>query len=361
MNGGAVDCDSHFLEPPGLWREHLDPAFRADAPELVDSGGRLLLAVDGAAYPRNPVHAGLASLYRPDGTPTDAAAPFAHASTSPEARLSRLDGSGTAREIVYPTLGMVGASSIRDPALAAAHAVAYNRFAADRAVAGRVSPAMIVPFNHPGAAVGVLAHGRRLGLTVLRASSTPPAGTSLGDATLDPIWAAAQDLDVTVTFQDSTISATAATAAMERASSWRLLYLGAHVLDAQMAMAEVILGGIATRFPGLRFGWQETHVRWIPAWLRLLDDRFRRPGIEAPSDVFRRRCFVSAFPDEPGLADHVAEVGAGGLVFGSDWPHRHLFAPTADDWPAEVRARPDLDEPTAEAALVANPRRWFPA
>ena len=46
MDGFPVfDVDSHFMEPPDLWADHIDPAFRGRVP--VGSGDRGALVVDG--------------------------------------------------------------------------------------------------------------------------------------------------------------------------------------------------------------------------------------------------------------------------------------------------------------------------
>lgn len=360
----AVDSDTHFFEPPGLWHHYLDAAHRSQAPVLVERGERLLLEVDGVAYPAAASHAGLGSLYRPDGEPTDAVAEAQRISTNPTERLARMDRVGTHAEVIYPTIGMMGANAIRDPGLAAAHARAYNRFAADIAAGDpdRLQCAMIAPLNHPQQAAAEVRHARgELGLTVLMAGFSAPGGHALSSPEMDVVWGTAQDLDVTVTFQDSSLSAGPTTSGIARAGTWRMLYLAAHVVEAQLGLADLILGGVLARFPRLRVGMQETHLTWVPSWLRLLDERFgaRRPLTMLPSEHFRSQCFTSAFPDEPGVREYVDAVGAANLVFGSDWPHRDLVPGSDPEWVAEVQRRDDLDPAEAEAALVDNPRQWF--
>ena len=47
----------------------------------------------------------------------------------------------------------------------------------------------------------------------------------------------------------------------------------------------------------------------------------RANGPDAPSELFRRQCFVSVEPEEE-LAKHVvAEPGDDNLVLWTDWPH----------------------------------------
>ena len=360
----SVDCDTHFFEPIDLWREHSDPAWRDSAPRLVVDGDRLLLCVDEVAYPASSAHAGLGSIYRADGTVTDSAWDLHVASIDPVQRLGRMDRTGTDVEIVYPTVAMMGMHSIRDPLHAASHARAYNRFAASVTAESpdRLRAAMIVPLNHPTRAVAELVHAReQLGLGVLLVSFTAPAPYTLSSPELDIVWAAARDLDVTVTFQDSSIAAGERTTGLARATTWRMLYLASHVVEAQLGLADLLLGGTIGRVAGLRIGIQETHVRWLPSWLTLLDERFgrRRGATPLPSESFRDHCFVAAFPDEPGVREFVDAVGPDNLVFSSDWPHRELVAGTDPQWVAAVSGRTDLRREEIDRALDANARRWF--
>ena len=42
-----VDTDCHQMEPPTLWQEHIEPAFRDRAPRLEEHGGRPAMMVEG--------------------------------------------------------------------------------------------------------------------------------------------------------------------------------------------------------------------------------------------------------------------------------------------------------------------------
>ena len=40
-----------------------------------------------------------------------------------------------------------------------------------------------------------------------------------------------------------------------------------------------------------------------------------------PSDYFRRQCFITCEPTEPGIERVIDLVGEGGVLFGSGYPH----------------------------------------
>ncbi len=42
-----VDTDAHQMEPPSIWSEYIDPAFRGREPRPEQVGGRRQLVVEG--------------------------------------------------------------------------------------------------------------------------------------------------------------------------------------------------------------------------------------------------------------------------------------------------------------------------
>ena len=42
-----LDCDAHQMEPGGIWRDYIDPAFRDEAPRLAKAGARSTIMVEG--------------------------------------------------------------------------------------------------------------------------------------------------------------------------------------------------------------------------------------------------------------------------------------------------------------------------
>ena len=59
------------------------------------------------------------------------------------------------------------------------------------------------------------------------------------------------------------------------------------------------------------------------------------------------------------LATQLDALGPERVVFSSDWPHRELVPGNDPDWVGHVRGRHDLSADEIDAALDANPRRWF--
>lgn len=364
---GVVDCDTHYWESPDLWTAYIDPQFRDRAPHFVHDGDRLLMQVGESIYPSAPEHRGLGATYGPDESLHAQTIWDKEVSTDPVRRLAFMDAERTDVNVIFPTLGMVGFSNIADPALAAACARAYNRYCADFASADRrrLRPAMLIPFNHPEVAVEEMRWARQEGgMTLAFANPTPPLDTCWSDPVFDAIWSAMEDLGVTLAFHESAVGAGPSTVGISRyRGRSRMLYLCAHSVEPQLAVMDIILGGTLLAHPRLRVGLLEAHLSWVPGWLDLIDhlgDRYSEARVDAElkaSDVFKRQCFIAAFPDDIRVRETVDAVGLENVVFSSDWPHKSL---TEQHTSLDVfMARPDLTEDEKAAIVTVNPGRWM--
>jgi predicted TIM-barrel fold metal-dependent hydrolase len=364
---GVIDCDTHYWESVDLWADYIEPAFRDRAPQWVHDGDRLLMRVGESIYPSAPDHRGLAATYGPDETLPEQMIWDKEVSTDATRRLALMDDEQTDVNIIFPTLGMVGFSSIQDPALAAACARAYNRYCADFASADprRLRPVMLIPFNHPDVALDEMRFAReQLGLTIAFANPTPPLDTCWSDPLFEGIWSGMEDLGVTLAFHESAVGAGPSTVGINRyRGRSRMLYLCAHTVEPQLAVMDMLLGGVLVAHPGLRVGLLEAHLSWLPGWLQLIDhlgDRYSEARIDPEllaSDVFRRQCFVAAFPDDIAIRETVDGVGLENIVFSSDWPHKSL---TEQHTSLGVfMARDDLSDKEKEIIVSVNPAKWM--
>jgi predicted TIM-barrel fold metal-dependent hydrolase len=115
----------------------------------------------------------------------------------------------------------------------------------------------------------------------------------------------------------------------------------------------------------LRVAFLEAGASWLPSWLWRLDE-LSYPHMKEevagniemlPSEYFRRQCWVSFEPSEPGLDVVIEHVGLDRLLYGSDYPHPdHGAQPIVDQF-SDNRAA--AAEDIRRAALEDNPRRLF--
>jgi len=74
----------------------------------------------------------------------------------------------------------------------------------------------------------------------------------------------------------------------------------------------------------------------------------------APSEYFRRQCWVSVEAKDPHVAHVAGAIGADRLLFASDFPHYDAVFPGAV---SAFRAHCDLADPDAAAVLAGNAAR----
>ena len=224
---------------------------------------------------------------------------------------------------------------------------------------------MLLPLNHPEVAIEELRYARdECGLSVAFANPTPPDDIAWSDPRYDALWSAMEDLAVTMAFHESAVGATPTTVGVNRYAGYHsMLYLTAHTVEPQLAVMDVLLGGLLVRHPRLRFGLLEAHLAWLSGWLQMVDHVVARypqgwpHGPVRPSDLFRQHFFIAAFPDDTGVGEANAQLPDGNVVFSSDWPHKSLTDQQTSL--GEFESRQDLSPADKEHILVDNPRRWF--
>src|SRR5262249_46145999 len=122
------------------------------------------------------------------------------AATDPSARLALLDREGLSHAVLYPTLGLQWEAEAPDAAYALAHARAYNRWIEEFCAGsgGRLVPIAHLSLGHPVAAAAALGRGVRGGARGAFVLPFTWSGHPHGHPHHDPVWAAAEELDVPV-------------------------------------------------------------------------------------------------------------------------------------------------------------------
>jgi len=341
----VVDADGHVLEPPDVWERYLDPAYRARAIRVRrGADGRDVLEIDGrpARLTTPEMLGGLGGMGKTLEELAGACLAGRYAESAPPAatdaaeRLALLDRDGIARALLYPSLGLQWEAEVEDPGYALAHCRAYNRWI-EEFCAG--SGGRLVPIAHLtlGDAVDAAAELRRAVRAGARGGFLLPftrSGLPHGHPAHDPLWAAAEELDVPIAIHTG-IDPTARD--LHRRFTdltwpegvvhgiWYLQLMFAQAV--QQAFSTFFLYATFDRFPRLRLVLLESGGSWLGFWLDRMDAFYKGPLRvtiplrECPSVYVRRQCWISADPDERGLPPVVAYVGADRFLWATDYPH----------------------------------------
>jgi predicted TIM-barrel fold metal-dependent hydrolase len=341
----VIDADGHVLEPPDVWERYLDPADRGrairvrrgvDGRDVLEIAGRparlttaeMLGGFGGMGKSMEALAAACASGRYAENAPA--------AATDPRARVALLDRDGIARALLYPSLGLQWEAEVDDPAYALAHCRAYNRWIEEFTAGsgGRLVPIAHLTLGDPHAAAAELRRAVRAGARGGFLLPFTLSGLPHGHPAHDPLWAAAQELDVPIAlhtgidppardlyrrFADLTWPEAVP------AGIWYLQLMFAQAV--QQAFSTFFLYATFDRFPRLKLVVLEAGGSWLGFWLDRMDAyakgplRVTLPLRELPSTYVRRQCWISADPDEHGLPGVLDYVGADRFFWATDYPH----------------------------------------
>ena len=361
-----IDADGHVMEPPDMWRRFIDPAFRDRAPGLVQApDGRARLGTDGRLSPRaNAISAAMLARFAADTR--QRLGVYQAAGYDAESQVRALDAGGVAVSFLYPTQGLyVAAVDDLDPALAIAICRAYNDWILEFCAYApdRLRPVgMLVALHDPGAAVAETARLAERGVAAIFVRPNPIHGRTLGDPAYEPLWTECERRGVAVGIHEG-VGAHLPTLGAERFRTFFATHTASHPMEQMLAMLALIERGVLERHPGLRMAFLEAGCGWLPYWLWRMDEHWEQTrGVEgepeiprAPSEYFRRQCWISCEPDEPNLPELVRQIGDDRVVFASDYPHPD------HEWPktVETMLAVDLPEGTRRKILHDNAAAFY--
>ena len=359
----VIDIDTHVTEPPDVWTARVEKRFGDRVPHVrrVNGVDLWFIGEQGVGMPGAYSAAGHTGTY-PDCRRSfdEIPAPMYDA----KARLAFLDAEGIWANVVYPNVGGFGAAGflkLGDPELMLACVRAYNDWLLEWCGADlrRLVPVMATPFWDVPAAVREVERCAARGYRALLFCNQPQdfGQPLLRDRYWDPVWAAAQEAGLSVSFhvgggdlaqqfEDPAKIGIHANFARISALSF---------LDNGRCLVDLILSGIPHRFPRLPLVSVESGVGWIPFVLEALDWQWRNNGVAGehpewdllPSEYFRRQIYASFWFEESGIGPAL-ELYPDNVLFETDYPHPTCQAPG----PASAGTHPRV---YAERALGGVP------
>jgi predicted TIM-barrel fold metal-dependent hydrolase len=366
-----IDSDGHILEPPTGMLDFAPAAFR-------DRIWHLETGDDGIEYSvwngkRSP-STGLAGTagFSDDDVERVRRGELSYSQTRPSGwtaslRLDDMDADGIDVSVLYPTM-MLGLQSMHDVEFGRIQARAYNDWCAAHLEDGdgRLYGAGALPPMHEAddvdGVVDEIGHVADLAGMVSVFMRPNPAieWRYFNDPVYDPIWSALQDTELPVAFHPflapdlpgaceglklgrargtdgsyqslGEFEAARAVAAAQEVPLLPNIYFTqaiANPVDVMSAICYITSGGVAERFPGVKFMFLEANGGWLVPWLERLDHHAKKFSWDVPwlnmlpSEYFRRQCWISFDPDESMLAFTASSerCGADRIIWASDYPH----------------------------------------
>jgi len=284
-------------------------------------------------------------------------------------------------QVLYPNVGGFGnAYFIRmgDPELALTCVRAYNDFLTDwcSAAPDRLIAITALPFWDVDAAVAELQRCVARGHRAVNFCNQPDdhGQPPLAHAHWDPIWAAAQEAGVSVSFHvgggsmGTQFEDTAGMGWMTNFAKVSSLIF----LDNIRCVTDLIFGGVCHRFPELKLVSVESGVGWIPSVLETCDWQWRNGGVLdehpeydlLPSEYFRRQIYGCFWFERDTALSAIDQLGPDNVLYETDFPHPTSMSPG----PASSAIAPDayidealggLSEATLRKVLHDNAARIY--
>ncbi len=344
-----IDSDMHIMEPPDLWQRYTDKKYRDYAQVGVTSpnvrdlrtvhpDGRPWGSTSGVARDsggRNPNQPGGRNYERNQKLYVG----HAERGWSTEVQLEAMDAEGLDVAVLFPTRGLhTLAEPNMDPPFAAALARAYNDWMYDFCAPNPdrlIGAAMVSPFDMDDAVAEVERAVKELGFRAVFMRSNKMTEKPWDDPFFDPLWSALEEYDVTIGFHESSSSG-ARQVGDHFSPNVMLRRVFAQPVEQMMALASFCGGGVLERHPRLRAAFLEANCAWAPWLLWRLDEAYEREGdicvpelTMAPSEYFKRQCWISVEPDEEPAKYAIDWVGSDKMVFSTDYPHGDSRYPEA--------------------------------
>jgi len=350
-----------------MYRQYADPQYRDRVPRRIDVEGHRWVVMDGRPYPDfvryGPRPLGGVSaereLSRPVQNPD-----LAEGGVDPERRLRDMDIEGLDVAVLFPS-GTTSMCAVPDPRLEAALYRAYHRWLAEycSAAPDRLRGVAVMCLHDPALAVAELRRVSEEPWVV--AALVPPHidDLNLDQPRFDPIWEAAQDIDLPVVVHAACGRPPYALGTEESSDNLFLMHAMAHPFEQMRALAACLGGGVFDRFPRLRMAFLEAGAGWIPWWLDRLEEHAE--GLPEHVPLMKRepmqyvqdgQVWFSCEPEEPMLEAVLDQIGDDAIMFASDYPHWDCGFP---DSVRRIQGRPNLSPERATKLLGANAVRFY--
>src|SRR4051794_23246781 len=333
----VIDVDTHLTEPPDIWTARTPAAMHDKVPHIERIEHQDVWMADGQRL-GTP---GFYSMAGHDGViPTsipNTYADIAPAMYDAKARIEFLDEQGIHSQILYPNVGGFGNGyflRLGDRELVAQCVRAYNDFLTDWCSADpdRLVPITALPFWDIELTIEELHRCIDMGHRAVNFCNQPQdyGQPPLAHRHWDPVWAAAQEAGVSVSFHVG--GGNMGTQLVDTAEmGWKTNFAKTSsfiFLDNLRCIGDLIFGGVCHRFPDLKLVSVESGVGWIPGALEAFDWQWRNGGVLdehpeydlLPSEYFKRQIY-GCFWFEEQNALHAIEQLPDNILFESDYPH----------------------------------------
>jgi uncharacterized protein len=326
-----ISADSHVTEPPGCYIDRIDPKFRDRAPHIIHDKVRGdLFIIDGlpdivpmgviAAAGQDP------RAMRVDGVRFE---DLHRGGWNAKERLTDQDRDGVAAEIVYPTVGMM---LCNHPDADYKHACfdAYNIWLSEfvSGAPDRIFGIGQTAARNPAELIEDMRRIKEAGFVGVMLPGVP-AEEDYDSKIYDPVWRAAVELDLPLSFHVLTSKSDSNQVLNRGATRGPKINGFQHIIRAcQDIIGMFIYSGVFERHPELRVVTVEADAGWAPHYMYRMDHAYERhlhwmkgnTLNKIPSEYFRENVYMT-FQDDWIAFNLTDYLNPKRLLWANDFPH----------------------------------------
>ena len=369
----VFDADAHILEPPDLWENYLESAYRDRTIKITpDARGIDQLIVDNEVIMPNRlaaiggVECDKAAAFDPHSTLSymDGAPP---ASMYGPERLKLFDEWGVSAGLVLPTVGILWDKE--DAPLANAYCRAYNDWVYDFQAADRERMIVAAHLNlrDIDGAVKELEHRLKQGFKGIFLPPERVDGKGFAHPHFDPLWARAEEAGVPLLPHVIVRTRRLVTGFVgdwynPRETNITFSFALGGASQIMPAVCAMVCDGLFDKFPRLKVAAIEAGCGWAAYAMDRLDEKYQHFKWQAPlklarpSDYFCRNLWFCAEPEERTIGAMLELVGEDRILWGSDYPHIDSHLEAASQIRESVAG---LSDARRKAVLGDNARKLF--
>ena len=346
----VVSSDQHIFEPADLWTSRIEPKYRERCPQIKPFEDGEIWVCDGRQGQANTqgTQAGLRFEHPEKINFIDKFENVRLGGYIPEEYMKDMDMDGVDVGIIYPSVSFMLYGTVPDGELLSASFRVYNDWLAEFCSVNlkRLGGVAVINVDDVHEGIREMERCRKIGLITAMIPVAVPEGRSYDQPEYEPLWAAAQDLDMPIGLHAASNRIGSGQGENSAARNDRRLSLSANFdHHARVSIADMIFSGVFERYPKLQVGSVEHEVSWAAHFIDRIDYNYmQRPmGIGGyrfkedmlPSDYFRRNVFIGFQEDSLGIRLRDI-IGVDLLQWGSDYPHQESTFPRSQEILEEI-------------------------
>ena len=314
----VFSADNHISLSEDIFYERFPASMKEEAPRVVCDDGAWTLTIGGKTFLPKEFNAVLMQYD-----------PLAGAATKDvEARVRELESDGIHRELAFPN-ALLGLMGWHDKAVRDLCFRIYNEHIAElqERSHGRFYGVGIVNWWDGEGCRRSLAEMQQLGLTTFWMPLKPGAGDDgklidYNSPAMYPVWEAIEESGLPVAHHIGE-----APLASPCRDNGVLVGMVHNVAPFREMFGRYVFGGILDRHPGLRVGWFEGGINWIPAAIQDAEHLYASLQHMADHTIehdvahyWRHHMYASFMVDPLGL-EMIDRIGTDRVMWSADYPH----------------------------------------